>query len=149
MNVEEYTAIGDQIIALGYYDDIDWSENACPPECASDFALEAIFVVGHKGKVSAIKRIWEHRQMFFEDYMSAEDKIAFCETLPWIGPITKFHLAKNFGVDCAKPDRHLQRVADKADKSVDDLCRELAEVTGDKIRTVDLVIWRAAERGII
>lgn len=106
-------------------------------------------VFGHAGKASAIQDIWQRRGALFAAYMDAEDKIAFCETLPWIGPITKYHLAKNFGVDCAKPDRHLQRVADNARKSVDELCRELSASTGDKIRTVDLVIWRAAERGIL
>jgi hypothetical protein len=24
--------------------------------------------------------------------------------MPWIGKITKYHLAKNYGVDCASPD---------------------------------------------
>ncbi len=106
-------------------------------------------VFGHPGKAAAIQDIWDRRAALFVAYQDADDKIAFCETLPWIGPITKYHLAKNFGVDCAKPDRHLERVADTAGKTVDQLCRDLSTTSGDKIRTVDLVIWRAAERGLL
>ncbi|HMF60921.1 MAG TPA: hypothetical protein VK595_11145, partial [Vicinamibacterales bacterium] len=52
---------------------------------------------GHPGKAAAIQRVWNERQDFYARYMAADDKIAFLADLPWIGPITKWHLAKNFG----------------------------------------------------
>jgi hypothetical protein len=81
--------------------------------------------------------------------MAAEDKLAFCETLPWIGGITKYHLAKSYGLDFAKPDVHLQRLADLEGVTAQELCARLAPELGWKVRTVDLVIWRACATGIL
>ena len=70
-------------------------------------ALEAKISVAtvfrHPGKAVAIDTIWKIRNKLFAHYRAAADPVAFLETLPWIGPITKFHLAKNFGADFAKP----------------------------------------------
>lgn len=108
-------------------------------------------VFSHIGKIAAIEDIWFRRCWWFGEYLKTkpEDQIAFLETLPWIGPITKFHLAKNLGLDVAKPDRHLERIATAAGTDPHTLCARLSEVTGDRIATVDLVLWRAAERGLI
>lgn len=68
-------------------------------------------------------------------------------SLPYIGPITAFHLAKNLGLPFAKPDRHLQRLAARIGyESVQDLCHDVADVTGDSVQVVDLVLWRYCER---
>lgn len=106
-------------------------------------------VFGHKGKAAAIDAIWGRCDELLEAFRAAEDKVAWCQTLPWIGPITKFHLAKNLGVDCAKPDRHLERIAVAAGLDVHGLCAELAAASGDRVATVDMVLWRAAEIGLI
>lgn len=104
---------------------------------------------GHPGKVAAIQQIHDERQEWFERYLDAPDKLAFLESMPWIGPITKHHLAKNYGHDCCKPDRHLVRIAEGYGLSPVEMCQALADVTGDRIGTVDLVIWRAAAEGMI
>lgn len=116
-------------------------------ELAADRSAHGAF--GHKGKASAIDFVWTNRSKLFADYRAAVDKVAFCETLPWIGGITKYHLAKNFGVDVAKPDVHLQRLADHAGESVQGLCDRLAAASGLKSRTVDVVLWRACAEGLI
>lgn len=103
---------------------------------------------GHPGKSSAMQQMFEERDAQFAAYLAAEDKIAFLAALPWIGPITKWHLAKNFGVECAKPDRHLSRLANAEGASVADLCARLAAESGDRVATVDLVLWRAANLGM-
>ena len=108
-----------------------------------------IDVFRHPGKVDAINDIWDHRAAYFAEYIAADDKVEYLETLPWIGEITKWHLAKNFGVDCMKPDRHLVRIAKAEGTTPDVLCEGLARSTGDRIATVDMVLWRAAERGLI
>ena len=65
------------------------------------------------------------------------------QSLPYIGPITSRHLAKNLGLNIAKPDRHLVRLSEAFGFSdADHLCRELAESTGRKIKVVDLIVWR-------
>jgi hypothetical protein len=112
-------------------------------------------VFGHKGKTAAIDEGWRRRAQRFSTFNTllavqapVDDVLAWCERLPWIGGITKWHLAKNLGVDCAKPDRWLERVAAAAGEPVPDLCARLAEESGDRIATVDLVVWRACNLGL-
>lgn len=106
-------------------------------------------VFRHPGKGYAIDHVYYHRSDYFDRFRQATDVLAFCESLPWIGPITKYHLAKNLGVDVAKPDRWLVRVAATTGETVDGLCRRLAGVTGDRVATVDLMIWRACAIGLL
>jgi len=106
-------------------------------------------VFGHKGKAAAMEYIWAERARLLAEYRAAPDKLAFCGSLPWIGGITRYHLAKNFGVDCAKPDVHLQRLADRQGETVPGLCARLAAETGYRIATVDLVLWRACATGLL
>lgn len=113
------------------------------------FGLPASAVFGHKGKTAAIEAIWRDRSRLHGEYMAAEDKIGFCASLPWIGDITKFHLAKNFGADVAKPDVHLQRLADREGVTPQRLCERLAAETGYRAATVDVVLWRACANGVI
>lgn len=106
-------------------------------------------VFGHKGKAAAIDEIWRRRDALLDDYLKAADKIAFCETLPWIGGITKYHLAKNFGANVAKPDVHLQRLANREGCSPQELCERLAAATGYRAATIDVVLWRACANGVL
>lgn len=106
-------------------------------------------VFGHKGKCAAIDTIWRDRGRLMAEYLAAPDKLDFCESLPWIGGITKYHLAKNFGADVAKPDVHLQRLADAEGCTAQELCDRLAVETGYRAATVDVVLWRAAAIGAI
>ena len=104
----------------------------------------------HNGKVSAIKRIMAEYAEMFDQYIDCLDKLEFLESLPFIGKITKYHLAKNLGHDVVKPDRHLVRIA--AANGFDDcniLCRKLSEETGDKVSVIDIVLWRSANLGWI
>lgn len=104
---------------------------------------------GHPGKAGAIDDIWSRREELMAGYLQADDKIAFCRTIPWIGGITCYHLAKNFGAQVAKPDVHLQRLAERHGTTCQDLCEVLAERTGFSVSSVDLILWRAcAERMI-
>jgi len=106
-------------------------------------------VFGHPGKAQAMQNIWDNRHAWFWRYEDAKDKVAFFETLPWIGKITKYHLAKNFGIDVAKPDVHLERLAKREGVTCQELCERLARESGHKVRTVDLVLWRACATGVI
>lgn len=104
---------------------------------------------GHKGKATAIDLIWSTRADLLAGYLAADDKVEFCGALPWIGGITKFHLAKNFGADVAKPDVHLQRLADHFNTTPQALCERLSVVVGLKARTIDVLLWRACAEGVI
>ena len=106
-------------------------------------------VYGHPGKSAAIDEIWRKRRSLIREFRATDDVIAFCARLPWLGPITKFHLAKNLGVDVAKPDVHLNRLAKLEGVTAQELCERLASETGYRAATIDLILWRACADGII
>ena len=72
------------------------------------------------------------------------------EQLPGIGPITKYHLAKNIGlVDEAKPDIWLVRAAEASNVSVNELVEFLSKKYSMSRHAVDVVLWRyGADKGL-
>lgn len=71
--------------------------------------------------------------------------VKFVQELPFMGPATSFHLAKNLGLDVVKPDRHLLRVAEITGCQTPlDLCERIAHFVGEKLSVVDVVVWRYA-----
>ena len=116
---------------------------------ALEQGASASTVFGHRGKTAAIDELWTHRERYLQAYLAAEDKLAYCGSLPWIGEITKYHLAKNFGLQVSKPDVHLQRLADREGCTPQDLCERLSRESGYKVATVDVLLWRACALGVI
>ena len=58
----------------------------------------------HTGKVAAIDYVAANLDLLWRNWTKAnrlgtDHALDFLESLPWIGPITKYHLAKNYGVD--------------------------------------------------
>jgi hypothetical protein len=75
----------------------------------------------------------------------AADPIEALKRFRHIGPITAYHLAKNLGFPVAKNDRHLQRTASAYGfTDAAELCKHLADVCGDPMSVVDIVLWRFA-----
>lgn len=115
----------------------------------------ALVAFGHPGKISAIGEVAVVVAELGFDVL--RDRLRFdglneLQQLPFIGPITRYHLAKNLGLDVVKPDRHLVRMARAAGyDEPEGMCRVIAEVTGDRLGTVDVVLWRFAtlERGYL
>lgn len=105
-------------------------------------------VFKHPGKAAAIETIWRDREQLLARYRAAADKLSNLEALPWIGGITKYHLAKNFGLQYAK-DVHLQRLADREGCTAQALCERLAAEVGLRVATVDTILWRACANGIM
>lgn len=71
--------------------------------------------------------------------------IEFLQTFDQIGPVTSYHLAKNLGLQIAKPDRHLVRLSNFLGfEDVQDLCSSIAKNSGDTVPVVDIVLWRFA-----
>lgn len=109
-------------------------------------------VFNHPLKCRAIESAWKERYEHYNQFMKlrdADERLAWCGRLDHIGEITKYHLAKNLGVDVAKPDRHLVRLAEAAGEEVQEMCERLAKSTGDRVVTVDTVLWRACNLGLI
>ena len=67
--------------------------------------------------------------------------------LPYIGDITKDHLAKNIGLeDTAKADVHLVRCAEECSATVEELVGFLADEYGMTKHKVDAVLWEYRRR---
>jgi hypothetical protein len=104
---------------------------------------------GHPGKARAIDAIWTNRQALFDQFATGHATLELVEKLPWIGPVTKYHLAKNLGIDTAKPDIHLERLARRDGTTPHRLCKRLARQTGYRLATIDTILWRACADGIL
>lgn len=71
--------------------------------------------------------------------------VDYITQFPFMGPATSYHFAKNIGLPVAKPDRHLSRIANIVGySSPQSMCRDIAQLIGDKISVVDVVMWRYA-----
>lgn len=105
----------------------------------------------HHGKAEAIERIWRNRDAMIVELntLSDGDVLDWCEGLHWIGPVTKYHAAKDLGVNIAKPDRWMERLAATTGETVQGMCERIATASGDRIATVDFVLWYAASHGIL
>jgi hypothetical protein len=105
-------------------------------------------IFAHPRKINSIVGIAETIQDFgFESFKNkiCVDGVDFLQSLPFIGPVTSYHLAKNIGLDVVKPDWHLVRVsalAGYADPS--EFCQIIGDAVGDRLSVVDLVVWRYA-----
>ena len=65
------------------------------------------------------------------------------QKIPYIGVITVWHLAKNLGLDVAKPDRHLARISSGLGfEDAAHFCREISRLCGEQQKVVDLIVWR-------
>lgn len=126
----------------------NWSSSSSIAKSQDACVASALSVFNHRRKISAIAAIAVRCNLIgFSEIKSQilNSGVHFLQSLPYIGPITCFHLAKNLGIDTAKPDRHLQRIAHVSGyDSVDTLCSELSAIVGDEIAVIDVVLWRFA-----
>ena len=109
---------------------------------------KALRVFNHERKIGGIvafvKAVAIARFETVKARLSSEG-LQYMELLPGLGPVTRIHLAKNLGIDVAKPDRHLCRIAAACgypDPRV--LCEEIAFLTDDRVSVIDSVLWRYA-----
>ncbi len=105
---------------------------------------------GHQGKSAAIDLGWQERSVWYAEaaQLTGPALVDWCVSRPWVGPITKWHLAKNLGADAAKPDRWMVRLAKSHNETVEGLCDRLARDLGWRVGTVDVVLWRACAVGL-
>jgi hypothetical protein len=124
----------------------DWESARSIVEAHPACVLAAQASFNSASKIAAIAEV--ARRVHVAGFASVRrsilaDPIQSLRQFPYIGPITACHLAKNLGLDVAKPDRHLIRISEAlgfADPG--ELCELIARESGDPVRVVDLVIWR-------
>lgn len=109
---------------------------------------QAMSVFGHKGKISAIITIATVvYDLGFPQVRRklSEEAVGFIRSLPYMGPATSFHLAKNIGLNVAKPDRHLCRMSVAAGYDQPcDMCQRIGKYVADAVSVIDIVLWRYA-----
>lgn len=108
---------------------------------------DALAVFGHERKIDAVLDIAETAQRLGSAGLrqSLRDPEPFLRSLPYIGPVTWRHLAKNLGAPVAKADRHLVRLAAATGRNdVDEMCSEISSWVGEPVAVVDIVLWRWA-----
>lgn len=176
MDIDTYWNLYLKVKDAGYSEELEWADNIKECDNAIDFAIEAVWVilcsgfkeqaarpimnkiltgecimdvVRHPLKAEAICYICSNRYNLFRMYQDANDKLEYLKSLPHIGEITKYHLAKNLGLDVVKPDRHLVRIAKVYNMTPLEMCEKIRNITGDKLSFIDSVIWRAANLGFI
>ena len=115
---------------------------------AEDCHAAALDIFSHRKKIDSILSLSVRVVIDgFERVRNAtrDFGVTYLQSFDYIGPATSYHFAKNLGLEVAKPDRHLTRVAAASGyKSVDELCESISLLSGDPIAVVDLVIWRFA-----
>ena len=177
-NIYEYfIQAQDRVVTAGYQNEIKWCRemgdiNDCTPEkffeeyvwCVLNAGMKEqvarkiygrymasgnLETIGHLGKRKAIRDGVENHKVWFNILKEHPDKIEFLQTLPWIGQITKYHLARNIGIDCVKPDRHLVRLAEKFGfTSPLDMCTEIQKsIPYERLGTIDVILWRDCNLG--
>jgi hypothetical protein len=168
-----YESIRDCVVNAGYQGEVDWCEHRPMPEnidaetFLSEYAwvvlhsgmrtavadkiferykAEGTSIIGHAGKRAAIEFITSIINDVLWSFKHATDKLEYLDSLPWIGPVTRYHLARNLGVDIAKPDRHLVRIATLLgfNGDVQAFCAAIQPFTTDRLGTIDLIFWRFA-----
>lgn len=121
-----------------------WDPTAIDADAGS--VERALVVFGHRPKIAAIARIAAVAAGLDREAMHSAlvaDPEGFLRALPYIGPVTWAHLAKNLGLPLAKADRHLARLsAAYRRNSVPELCEEISDWLGEPIAVVDVVLWR-------
>jgi hypothetical protein len=115
---------------------------ASDPTCR----LAATPIFANEAKLSAIVDVARHVHAvgfvnFHGDIQTAP--LQELQKLPFIGPVTVWHLAKNLGLNVSKPDRHLVRVSSELGfRDTEHLCSEIAQERNEQQNVVDLVLWR-------
>lgn len=126
----------------------DWKSAKRISNNADSCVRAALRVFRHEQKMRALTST--ARLIEGQGFCSFKEKLEMepmktLRGLSYIGPVTQYHLAKNLGIDVAKPDRHLVRIAHLFGySSVQDFCRVVGNETDSKVAVVDLVFWRFA-----
>jgi len=126
------------------------------------YLAQGIVAVNHPGKHKAIDRCEIEGTDWFKQLQNLSDdkaRLQYVGTLPFMGPIIRYHLARNIGVDCVKADRHLVRLAikygytqeekkiEELTKDVTRMCQDLSIDFGLRIGTIDVILWRYVAMG--
>jgi hypothetical protein len=105
----------------------------------------------HRLKYPALTSALEHSHEWFDSFNQTETKLEYLRSLPMMGgEALGYHLARNLGIDCVKPDRWLKRLAKRfAFETPLELCQRVQIDIGntEKLGVIDVIFWRGANLG--
>jgi len=109
------------------------------PVCNNPQKARAVWRMAKLIKSGVDASGWEK---YRDEDLSSPEKL---KRLPYVGPVTCFHLARNIGMlECVKPDLHLMRMAEHwGYKSCVEMCEDMRP-EGMPLGIVDLVLWYSA-----
>lgn len=102
--------------------------------------------------VSMAERLATEDWSSYRSRLTGQNHLDFMQSLPWIGGTNRYHLARNIGLDYAKPDRLMCRVAERFgyesnQGGVFAMVRDIKESTGEREGVIDIVLWRYEVEG--
>jgi hypothetical protein len=149
-----------------FYKIIDYLKNSNRPALK-----ELLQIFNNKNKTKAILKVWNNRQKYTDEFYSLktlQKQLNFLQTLPYIGNITKFHIARNLGLDCVKHDIWIQRLGvclcgseqdipkinntklhPDIQKICDKMFHNLTRILNEKKGYIDVVLWKACQQNIL
>ena len=132
---------------------------------------DMIKIYGNVNKVKAILEVWNNRKELHKEFYklsNPELKLDFLSKLPHIGHITKYHIARNLGVNFVKYDIWIQRLGvalygeieyvnkisnSKLNVKIKEICDkmflDLEEQINEKTGYIDVVLWKACQQGLL
>lgn len=96
-------------------------------------------------KAAIMDMVPKYRSVFaaLQVHPTDDDKIEFLGTLKQIGKKEKYHLARNLGINCVKPDLHMDRLAEEwGYKTPLDLANEIQKHENERLGVIDVILWR-------
>lgn len=132
---------------------------------------DMIKIYGNVNKINAIIKVWNNRvdlQKNFYSLSTPEEKLDFLSKLPHIGNITKYHIARNLGINFVKYDIWIQRLGvalygdeeyvekvsnSRLNPKIKEMCDKmfstLESQINEKIGYIDVVLWKACQQGLL
>jgi endonuclease III len=118
---------------------------------AKELSFEELLEVSpikNKKKLKAIEQSFNIiDEYFIEEVHKIKDKDEaknLFKTLPFIGEITVYHIMRNVGIDCFKPDRHIVHITKDLKISEEDLFETIRSKYKEYIGVIDYILWRAS-----
>ena len=134
----------------------DWDyEKICQHK--QEVEEHALKIFGNKKKVGAIIKCAESISMAGWDEFKAlllrenlTNQLNLLDELPGIGKAARYQLAGAIGIDCAKPDRYMLRLASQCgyqptEEGVQRFAERVGKLVGERVKVVDYIFWRFSE----
>ncbi|TXT54420.1 MAG: hypothetical protein BAJALOKI1v1_2180001 [Promethearchaeota archaeon] len=104
--------------------------------------------IKNKKKINAIEQSCKIIDEVFvnnvQEIKCKKDAQTLLKKLPFIGEITVYHIMRNIGIDCFKPDRHIVHITKELSISKKDLFEILCSTHREYMGVIDYILWRAS-----